>query len=340
MAADCLTAMSNKRPTLDVFLSYGGSVCAGHPDGRARIAASLRGLCGTKHRLHAFRQCDKRILFSVHDRRLIRYLSQAESHLKREEVLKAEVVPSGVNPKRSIADWRLQASYFVQDSITPVTRSIYRVAARAASACVAASRLLLSSNTALCFAACRPPGHHATRTKSGGYCYLNNASIAAHYLSGHGRVAVLDIDYHHGNGTQDIFYDRRDVLCVSLHGPPDQAYPYCSGFADETGRGDGVGFNMNVVLPQVTDDSTYLRYLDGGICRVKEHRPRYLVVSLGFDIMRGDPAGRFVVSAEGLAGIASHIAELDLPTLVVLEGGYNDRNITNGTRSFFAGWWS
>ncbi|MBD3291915.1 MAG: acetylpolyamine amidohydrolase, partial [Armatimonadia bacterium] len=184
-------------------------------------------------------------------------------------------------------------------------------------------------------AVCRPPGHHAERRVYGGFCYFNNAAIAAHHLSAHGTVAVLDIDYHHGNGTQDIFYQRSDVLTVSIHGHPDREYPYFSGFADETGEGEGAGFNRNLPLRPGTKSAAYLRSLAEALRVIRRFDPAFLVVSLGLDTLRGDPTGTFELTGGALGEVAGRVAALGPPMLIVQEGGYNLRSIRRGARAFF-----
>jgi acetoin utilization deacetylase AcuC-like enzyme len=173
------------------------------------------------------------------------------------------------------------------------------------------------------YALCRPPGHHAAADLYGGFCYLNNAAIAARYLQGEGaRIAVLDVDYHHGNGTQAIFYADPSVLYCSLHAHPDEDFPYYWGEADERGEGPGEGYNRNWPLPQGTDDAGYLVALDAALATICEFAPRYLVVSAGFDVVLGDPVGGFNVTTGGLREIGKRIAGLNRPTVIVQEGGY------------------
>ncbi len=157
----------------------------------------------------------------------------------------------------------------------------------------------------------------------GGYCYFNNAAIAAQHLSRHGRVAILDIDFHHGNGTQDAFYDRSDVLYVSLHADPRDRYPYASGFLSERGRNRGKGCNLNVPLPLGTNDTTSLRHLRNALETIRDFRPEYLIVSAGFDTFLGDPIGGFALTPGVYYDIGHRIARLGLPSLLVQEGGYN-----------------
>jgi acetoin utilization deacetylase AcuC-like enzyme len=174
------------------------------------------------------------------------------------------------------------------------------------------------------FALCRPPGHHAARDLYGGYCFLNNAAIAAQYLRDRGaaRVAILDVDFHHGNGTQDIFYERADVLFVSLHGDPAEAFPYFSGFADETGSGDGLGYTLNLPLPRGTGFAAWREALSVALARIAEYRADALVVSLGLDTFEADPISFFRLRTADFASYGRMLGEAGLPTLFVLEGGY------------------
>lgn len=172
----------------------------------------------------------------------------------------------------------------------------------------------------LAYALCRPPGHHAGRDLYGGFCYLNNAAIVARHLGA--RVAVLDIDYHHGNGTQTIFYSDPSVLYCSIHAHPDLDYPYYWGYADERGEGEGLGANRNFPLSLGTGDEAYLATLRQALQVVREFRPRFLVVSAGFDTVAGDPVGSLGLTTDGLAQVGEAIAGLSLPTVVLQEGGY------------------
>ena len=183
---------------------------------------------------------------------------------------------------------------------------------------------LMQGGMGAVFSLCRPPGHHASSDLAGGYCYLNNAAIAAQFYrdQGAGRVAILDFDYHHGNGTQRIFYDRSDVLFVSLHGRPEEEYPYLLGFADETGSGAGEGYNLNLPLPPGTQFSAYGPALDHASDRIRTYAPDMLVVSLGVDAYEGDPVGGFRLQTGDFRRIGQAIARLRLPSHFVMEGGY------------------
>jgi acetoin utilization deacetylase AcuC-like enzyme len=189
------------------------------------------------------------------------------------------------------------------------------------------------------FALCRPPGHHATVNYCGGYCYLNNTSLAAQSLldGGAKKIAVLDVDYHHGNGTQSIFYERNDVLTISLHADPSLEYPYFLGYADEPGSGVGHGFNVNYPLPFRTDWKHYEVALADAIQQVQRFEPDGLVVALGLDTFAGDPTTHFNIETEDYLRMGKAIASLGLQVLVVLEGGYSVEHIGWNTVKFLMG---
>ncbi len=214
--------------------------------------------------------------------------------------------------------------YYSFDTTAPLTANTWVSARASANAAVAAADVV-SSGEGAAFALCRPPGHHASRAYYGGYCFLNNAAIAAQWLSDHGaaRVAILDVDYHHGNGTQSIFYDRADVFFSSLHGDPDQDYPCFLGWAEETGAGAGEGFNFNYPLPHGTDWGAWSAALESCLERVDAFAPDALVVSLGVDTFDGDPITFFHLIAEDFRRMGERLGRLRLPTVFIMEGGYN-----------------
>jgi acetoin utilization deacetylase AcuC-like enzyme len=174
------------------------------------------------------------------------------------------------------------------------------------------------------FALCRPPGHHAGHNFMAGYCYINNAAVAAQWFLDHGakRVSILDVDYHHGNGTQEIFYSRADVQVVNLHADPMQEYPYFLGHADESGAGAGEGFNINYPMRWGTDWETWNQSLEDGCSKLREYAPDVVLVSLGVDTYEKDPISKFKLRTEDFPKIGARIAKLGLPTLFVMEGGY------------------
>jgi acetoin utilization deacetylase AcuC-like enzyme len=211
----------------------------------------------------------------------------------------------------------------MSDLSAPIVQGTF-AAARAAADCALSAAQAVAGGDRAAFALCRPPGHHAGRSNCAGYCYLNNAAIAANWLSAAGRAALLDVDYHAGNGTQDIFYERGDVLTISIHADPAFEYPYFSGYADERGAGAGSGMHQNLPLPAGTDDAAYLVALETALEALRGFGPEFLVVSAGMDIYRADPLGKIRVSSEGIAEIGRRIAALRLPTVIVMEGGYNN----------------
>ncbi|NJL48184.1 MAG: hypothetical protein HC929_12750 [Leptolyngbyaceae cyanobacterium SM2_5_2] len=192
-----------------------------------------------------------------------------------------------------------------------------------AAAAAAVQNLLLAGEARLAYALCRPPGHHAGRDFMGGYCYLNNAAVAAaHLAAAWGRVGLLDVDYHHGNGTQDIFWDDPQVFFGSIHAAPGVDYPYYSGYADETGGPTAPGGIANVPLGSGTTSADYLAALDGLLARCADFGAAALVVSLGFDAYAGDPMSIFDVQPETYTAIGERLAGLGVPVLLVQEGGY------------------
>jgi len=186
---------------------------------------------------------------------------------------------------------------------------------------------------------CSPPGHHCGKDYLGGYSYLSNAAIAAEHAiaSGKKRVAILDVDYHHGNGTQDIFYDRADVAYASIHAEPGTDYPFFWGHADETGSGKGEGATLNLPLPRGTDWSGYGAALTQALDWVESHQPDLLIVSYGADTYERDPISRFELKTSDYAPMARRIAALGLPTVVVMEGGYAVEALGANVAGFLSG---
>ncbi|MCC6299175.1 MAG: histone deacetylase family protein [Anaerolineales bacterium] len=224
-----------------------------------------------------------------------------------------------------------RAGYYIMDLSACIVAGTYEAALASANCALSAAESVVNGLSPA-FALCRPPGHHAGKDYAGGYCFINNAAVAAHWLSSHGNVAALDIDYHCGNGTQDIFYSRDNVKTISIHADPDFEYPSYFGHASERGKGRGFGFHHNFPLSKGTDDEAYLATLDRALELIREFRPSHLVVSAGMDIYADDPLGTIKVSTEGIREIGKRIAALNLPTVIVMEGGYNNealgRNIT------------
>ena len=215
-----------------------------------------------------------------------------------------------------------QVGYYCFDPQTPFMERTWEAALSSARCALSAADLLLEGEDSV-YALCRPPGHHAGRDYYGGYCYLNNAALAAKKLLQRGRPAILDIDYHHGNGTQDIFYSSAEVMYVSLHADPNFAFPCFSGYRNERGEGAGRGYNANFPLPLDTDEAGYHTALDMALDEIRRFAADFLVISLGVDTVREDPLGGLKLSKESFRAIGEKIGKLGTPVLVVQEGGYN-----------------
>jgi acetoin utilization deacetylase AcuC-like enzyme len=230
-----------------------------------------------------------------------------------------------------------QVGYYLGDLSVPMTEHTWR-ATLVASHCAAAAADAVLGGERTAYALCRPPGHHARADRASGFCYLNNAAIAAQRLSARfPRIAVLDVDTHHGDGTQQIFYRRAEILTVSLHGDPTAYYPFFTGYADERGHGAGEGANLNIPLPAGSGDRAFLAALDRAVAAVRAFGAQALVVPLGFDTHENDPIGVLKVTTPAFREIAARIAALNLPTVITQEGGYAVAVLKDCLAHFLAG---
>jgi acetoin utilization deacetylase AcuC-like enzyme len=264
-------------------------------------------------------------LAAVHTPEYLQFLEHAHARWRRIEGASDDVMPN-VHPDRRGAGYPRsavgQAGYHMADLACPIGPETWRSAVASAQSAIAGARLVLAGDR-VAYALCRPPGHHAFRDLAGGFCYLNNSAIAAQVMRDAAkRVAVLDVDLHHGNGTQGIFYARADVLTVSIHADPVRFYPFFWGHADERGEGPGLGCNLNLPLPRGSGDAAFLEALEAALARLRADAPDALVVALGLDASEADPFGGLAVTTDGFARIAEAIAGLGLPSLLVQEGGY------------------
>lgn len=231
--------------------------------------------------------------------------------------------------------------YFCMAIETAITPGTWQ-AAQSSAACAQTAARLLETGDSSAFALCRPPGHHAGIDLYGGYCFLNNAAIASQELldAGASRVAILDVDFHHGNGTQDIFYERDDVLFLSLHGDPRHGFPHFLGYADETGKGKGEGFNINYPMLPGTGFDKWSEALDDALARIKQYSPDALVVSLGVDTFERDPISFFKLTSDDFTRYGEALSQCKLPTLFVMEGGYAVEEIGINTSNVLTGFMS
>jgi acetoin utilization deacetylase AcuC-like enzyme len=277
---------------------------------------------------------------AVHEARYVDFLKTAHERWRRIDGASEAVVPNihPVSRKNHYpASVVAQAGWHMMDASAPVGADTFNSAYWSAMSAVAAADAVLAGAPAA-YALARPPGHHARQDAAAGFCYFNNAAIAAIRLrSKYGRVAILDVDLHHGNGAQDIFYARSDVLTVSLHADPTRFYPFFWGAAEERGEGAGAGFNLNLPLPRGSGDAAFLAALEEALARVAAFDPGGLVVALGLDAYAGDPFAGLSVTTEGFGRIGALVARLSRPTVVVQEGGYLCDALGSNLAAFLAG---
>jgi len=274
---------------------------------------------------------------AVHNLHYVEYFKRMCSLLEPGKSVYPYVFPIR-NKARPPKDMPVRAGYYCIDTFTPLNKNAY-LAARHAVDCTLTAAQTIMEGYRLAYALVRPPGHHAERDAFGGFCYFNSAAVAAHFLSQYGKVAILDIDYHHGNGTQDIFYKRSDVLTISIHGHPHFAYPYFSGFHDEQGEGTGNRFNVNYPLPEKVEGRAYGGVLDKALKRITRFRPEFLIIAFGLDTARGDPTGSWNLLAKDFYANGYRIGALRLPTVIVQEGGYRTRSLGANACHFLGGLW-
>jgi acetoin utilization deacetylase AcuC-like enzyme len=280
-------------------------------------------------------------ILHVHDRGYVEFLRTAHADWRaagREGDAIGYTWP--VVRRRELALQRIDAALgrYSFDAATPISGNTWSAAYWSAQTALSALSAIVAKEARHVFALCRPPGHHAGRDYCGGYCYLNNAAIAAEQARRSGyRVAVLDIDYHHGNGTQDIFYDDGEMLFVSIHADPATDYPFYWGHADERGEGAGQDKTLNLPLPRGTQAAEYLAALDRGLDAVRDHRAELIVLSFGADTFEKDPISHFRLRQQDYPEIAGRIAALELPVLIVMEGGYAVDDLGHNVEAFLSG---
>ena len=264
-------------------------------------------------------------LLAIHDAGYVSFL----------ETVWDEWVAAGMEGEAIAASWparRMQQrcptdidgklGYYALAAETSITQGTYSAARASANVALEGAARLVQQGAV--FSLCRPPGHHAALDMYGGYCFFNNAALAAQSLLDQGaeRVAILDVDFHHGNGTQDIFYDREDVLFISIHGRPEDAFPHFLGYEDETGKGAGEGYNVNFALPPGTPFAPWRDCLKKSLEKINSYDAEALIVSLGTDTFERDPISFFKLTSDDFLTYGQDLGQLNLPTQFVMEGGY------------------
>ncbi len=296
-----------------------------NPEQPERIDRLLAGAKAAGCTVQAPKDAGLGPIAALHSPEYLTFLENIYARWERIDGAGKEVIPNihpanrtDSYPKSAIG----QAGYHQADTACPIAAGTWEAAYWSAQSAITGADLLLEGERSA-YALSRPPGHHAFGDLAGGFCFLNNSGIAAERLLAAGlRPAILDVDVHHGNGTQGIFYHRRDVLTVSIHADPARFYPFFWGHAHERGTGEGLGYNLNLPLPRGTNDEDYLATLDTALGRISRFGADAVVVGLGLDAFVGDPFQGLAVTTEGFAHIGKAIAKLGLPCLIVQEGGY------------------
>ena len=271
-------------------------------------------------------EIDLKIVKKVHDSNYVEFLEQAWIEWKNEGY-QGEAIPT-VWPSRSMNSKQIpnhiegKLGYYCLANETSISQGSIDGAYEAVKVVLTATDMLKDEKSL--FALCRPPGHHASKDQYGGYCFFNNIAIAAEKLIQEGakKIFIIDIDFHHGNGTQEIFYKRSDVYFASLHGDPMDAFPHFLGHADEKGIGDGYGYNINYHMPKNTTYDDWKKNLNKVISEVRIFNPDFLLISLGVDTFQNDPISFFNLKSNDFFDVGRIISSLNLPTLFVMEGGY------------------
>ena len=310
-----------------------------NPDRPDRVDALLRGVAQAGLTVSAPTDHGMAPLAALHTPRYLTYLRTIYDRRKAQVPDLVEIVPSRIVPLRGLhysSEAEAQIGYHNTDTSAPIGPDSWTSIYWSAQAALTAADAILSGERSA-YALSRPPGHHAYDEIAGGFCYLNNSGIAAEYLRAQGhRPAILDIDVHHGNGTQAIFYDRADVLTISLHVDPRMFYPFYAGGAQECGEGGGTGYNLNLPLPRGAGDDDYLAALDHALQQIMAFGATVIVVALGLDAHENDPFKGLQVTTPGFARIGSAIAGTGLPVLNVQEGGYMQPMLGDNLASYLS----
>lgn len=281
-------------------------------------------------------------LFSIHPKGYVDFLREAQERwdaMGRDGLMLPAAFATQNRCAKEPRSFIGQLGLYVADGAAPLTATSWGAIEDSANCALTAQRLVAQGEHHA-FALCRPPGHHASASLAAGYCYLNNAALAAQAFLDDGakRVAIIDVDYHHGNGTQDIFYGREDVFFTSIHADPLDDYPFFLGHDDETGVGKGEGFNLNYPLPVGTDYTVWGAALDDCLKKVRAYAPDAVVISLGVDTFKGDPISKFKLESEDFLKMGAAISSLPCPALFVMEGGYAISEIGTNAANVLSGY--
>ena len=265
------------------------------------------------------------------------YILKTAQSLKEDEEFYPDLFPGEGAHLKKKADSPLWGGIWCTDAVTPIKKKTYEVARASAETALTGAGLIRDGSEQTVYALCRPSGHHAGPRVFGGYCYFNNAATAAQYLLPDGKVAIVDIDYHHGNGTQEFFDEIKSVFTASIHGDPEFEYPYFWGYAEETGKGQAEGTNHNEPLPAGTELSRYLEAVERILEKIRSFNPAFLIISAGFDTHKTDPIGSFKLNTEDYTAIGQQFWSLGIPALICQEGGYNVEVLGECVKNFLVG---
>jgi acetoin utilization deacetylase AcuC-like enzyme len=317
------------------------------PEKPERVQAVLNALTARGDTLEVAPPCGPAPRAAVHSLEYLTFLETAHDRWSALPDASEAVIPNvhrGPDMTSYPSGIVGQAGYHMSDTACPIAEGTWAATSGATDCAVAATRLVVSGDADAAYALCRPPGHHAGRDMAGGFCYLNHAAVAAEeavrLLAAAGkppRVAIFDVDVHHGNGTQGIFWERDDVFFASIHGDPSEFYPFMAGYAHERGAGRGLGHTLNVPMPLGTSEEAFLDAVDATLETIGRFAPSLMVLSLGFDTFKDDPLAAFGVTTPGFERLGRAIAGAGVPTVLIQEGGYAVDHLAENLSRFLDG---
>ena len=316
---------------------FEGSGIRDYPESPVRVENIISSIQsnGLEHHFEIPRSLDFSYITAVHTQDYVDFLRESSRYLTENQI--EEIAPTIFTPflpTHIENSFSAKLGYYFFDPATPITPGSYQAAISGVNCALSA---VMDQQFNRNFALSRPPGHHATRGKGAGYCIFNNVAIAAQYLKDHGKtVSILDLDYHHGNGTQEIFYDTNSVQYVSIHADPTYSYPYYWGSELEKGAEDGLGFNHNLPIPAFSDEKLYLETMKEAIALIVDYSPDTVLVSMGFDCHQDDPVAGMNLTTQFYSKIGKEIAKFD-KIAVILEGGYSLPNLGPSFVNLFKG---